>query len=122
MKSLDEGIEAVNRIAPEHLGVMVEDPWRALERIRNAGTAFLGPWSPVAVGDYVAGINHTLPTGGAARFSSPLGVSTFLKRTNVVSYGFRALSADGPHVVRLAEKEGLVAHARAVLKRTGGEA
>ncbi|MGE5662918.1 MAG: histidinol dehydrogenase [Deltaproteobacteria bacterium] len=122
VKSLDEGIEAVNRIAPEHLGVMVEDPWRALERIRNAGTAFLGPWSPVAVGDYVAGINHTLPTGGAARFSSPLGVSTFLKRTNVVSYGFRALSADGPHVVRLAEKEGLVAHARAVLKRTGGEA
>ncbi|MGE5190784.1 MAG: histidinol dehydrogenase [Gemmatimonadota bacterium] len=122
VKSLDEGIDAVNRIAPEHLAIMVEDPWRALERIRNAGTAFLGPFSPVAVGDYVAGINHTLPTGGAARFSSPLGVSTFLKRTNVVSYEFRALSADAPHVVRLAEKEGLVAHARAIQKRTGGEA
>ncbi len=121
-KGLDEGIEAVNRIAPEHLGIMVENPWAALERIRNAGTAFLGPYSPVAVGDYVAGINHTLPTGGAARFSSPLGVAIFLKRTNVVSYQFRALSADAAHVVRLAEKEGLVAHARAVRKRTGGEA
>lgn len=122
VRDLDEGIEAVNRIAPEHLGIMVENPWGTLERIRNAGTAFLGPYSPVAVGDYVAGINHTLPTGGAARFSSPLGVATFLKRTNVVSYEFRALSADAAHVVRLAEKEGLVAHARAVRKRTGGEA
>ncbi len=121
-KGLGEGIEAVNRIAPEHLGIMVENPWGALERIRNAGTAFLGPYSPVAVGDYVAGINHTLPTGGAARFSSPLGVAAFLKRTNVVSYQFRALSADAAHVVRLAEKEGLVAHARAVRKRTAGEA
>ncbi len=122
VKDLDEGIEVVNRIAPEHLGIMVENPWGVLERIRNAGTAFLGPYSPVAVGDYVAGINHTLPTGGAARFSSPLGVATFLKRTNVVSYEFRALSADAVHVTRLADKEGLVAHARAVRIRTGGEA
>jgi histidinol dehydrogenase len=74
--------------------------------------------SPVAVGDYVAGINHTLPTGGAARFSSPLGLATFLKRTNVVSYQFRALAGDAPHVVRLAEKEGLFAHAQAVRIRT----
>ncbi len=121
-KTLDEGIDLVNRIAPEHLGIVVENPWGALERVRNAGTAFLGPYSPVAVGDYVAGINHTLPTGGAARFSSPLGVATFLKRTNVVSYQFRALSADAAHVARLAEREGLVAHARAVRKRTEGEA
>ncbi len=121
-RGLDEGIEVVNRIAPEHLGIMVENPWAALERIRNAGTAFLGPYSPVAVGDYVAGINHTLPTGGAARFSSPLGVAAFLKRTNVVSYQFRALAADAAHVARLAGKEGLVAHARAVRKRTAGEA
>ena len=114
VKGRDEGIEVVNLLAPEHLAIMTEDPWGALERIRNAGTAFVGDLSPVAVGDYLAGINHTLPTGGAARFSSPLGVSTFLKRTNVVSYQFRALAGDAPHVVRLAEQEGLFAHAHAV--------
>jgi histidinol dehydrogenase len=119
VKGLDEGIDVVNRLAPEHLALMLEDPWGALERIRNAGTAFVGDHSPVAVGDYLAGINHTLPTGGAARFSSPLGVATFLKRTNVVSYQFRALAGDAPHVVRLAEKEGLFAHAQAVRIRIG---
>ena len=119
VKGLDEGIDVVNRLAPEHLALMLEDPWGAFERIRNAGTAFVGDHSPVAVGDYLAGINHTLPTGGAARFSSPLGVATFLKRTNVVSYQFRALAGDAPHVMRLAEKEGLFAHAQAVRIRTG---
>jgi histidinol dehydrogenase len=118
VKGQNAGIDVVNRLAPEHLGLMLEDPWKALERIRNAGTVFVGHNSPVAVGDYVAGINHTLPTGGAARFSSPLGVATFLKRTNVVSYQFRALAGDAPHVVRLAEKEGLFAHAQAVRVRT----
>jgi histidinol dehydrogenase len=118
VRSLREGIAAVNRLAPEHLSIATADPWDALEGIRNAGTAFLGPWSPVAVGDYIAGINHTLPTGGAARFSSPLGVSNFLKKTNVVSYGFSALRSDAPDVVRLARKEGLFAHAQAVLLRT----
>lgn len=121
VKGMEEGIDAVNRLAPEHLSLAVEDPWAALERVRNAGTAFLGPHSPVAVGDYIAGINHTLPTGGAARFASPLGVANFLKRTNVVSYEFRALAADAPHVVRIAEKEGLAAHARAVRIRTERE-
>lgn len=119
VKGLDEGIDVVNRLAPEHLALMLEDPWGAFERIRNAGTVFVGDHSPVAVGDYLAGINHTLPTGGAARFSSPLGVATFLKRTNVVSYQLRALAGDAPHVVRLAEKEGLFAHAQAVRIRTG---
>jgi histidinol dehydrogenase len=122
VRDLEEGIETVNAIAPEHLSIMVESPWDALERIRNAGTAFLGPYSPVAVGDYIAGINHTLPTGGAARFSSPLGVANFLKKMNVVSYQIRALSSDAPHVARLAGKEGLVAHAQAVLERIKGEA
>jgi len=121
VKGPDEGIDVVNRLAPEHLSLMLKDPWGALERIRNAGTAFLGHHSPVAAGDYIAGINHTLPTGGAARFSSPLGVATFLKRMNVVSYQFRALAGDAPHVVRLAEKEGLFAHARAVRVRTEKE-
>jgi histidinol dehydrogenase len=122
VKGLDEGIDVVNRLAPEHLALMLEDPWGAFERIRNAGTAFVGHHSPVAVGDYLAGINHTLPTGGAARFSSPLGVATFLKRTNVVSYQFRALASDAPHVMRLAKKEGLFAHAQAVRVRTKKEA
>jgi len=121
VRSRQEGIAAVNRLAPEHLSVATADPWGALEGIRNAGTAFLGPNSPVAVGDYVAGINHTLPTGGAARFSSPLGVANFLKKTNVVSYEFSALRSDAPHVVRLARKEGLFAHAEAVLLRTRGK-
>lgn len=117
VRDREEGIATINAIAPEHVSVMVERPWEALERIRNAGTAFLGPHSPVAAGDYIAGINHTLPTGGAARFSSPLGVANFLKRMNVVSYQIRALTSDAPHVVRLAGKEGLAAHARAVLER-----
>jgi histidinol dehydrogenase len=120
VRTLREGIDVVNRLAPEHLVVVTKDPWKAFEGIRNAGTAFLGPYSPVAVGDYIAGINHTLPTGGAARFSSPLGVADFLKKTNVVSYEASALRSDAPHVVRLARKEGLGAHAEAVLLRTRG--
>jgi histidinol dehydrogenase len=119
VKDMEEGAAVVDRIAPEHLSVMTRSPERSLAAIRNAGTAFLGPWSPVAVGDYLAGINHTLPTGGAARFSSPLGVANFLRRTNVVSYRREALEADAPHVTRLAEHEGLVAHAEAVRVRTG---
>ncbi len=119
-RSLREAVEVVNRLAPEHLSIATRDPWKDLSGIRNAGTAFLGPHSPVAVGDYIAGINHTLPTGGAARFSSPLGVADFFKKINVVSYEFSALRSDAPHVVRLARKEGLVAHAQAVLLRTRG--
>ena len=120
-RSLREAVEVVNRLAPEHLSIATRDPERDLSGIRNAGTAFLGAYSPVAVGDYIAGINHTLPTGGAARFSSPLGIADFLKKTNVVSYEFSALRSDGPHVVRLARKEGLFAHAQSVLLRTRGK-
>ncbi len=117
VKDMAEGVDVVNRMAPEHLAIMTADPGATLAGIRNAGTAFLGCFSPVAVGDYIAGINHTLPTGGAARFSSPLGVADFLKRTNVVSYGIRSLQKDAPHVIRLAEREGLSAHAQAVRER-----
>jgi histidinol dehydrogenase len=120
-RSRRESLDTVNRLAPEHLSIATRDPWKDLAEIRNAGTVFLGPHSPVAVGDYIAGINHTLPTGGAARFSSPLGVSDFLKKTNVVSYEFSALRSDAPHVVRLARKEGLTAHAESVLVRTRGK-
>ena len=122
VRGLKEGIETANAIAPEHLSIMVKNCWDVLEKVRHAGTVFLGPYSPVAVGDYVAGINHTLPTGGAAAFSSPLGVANFLKRMNVVSYKIQALTADAPHVARLAGEEGLVAHARAVRKRIKREA
>jgi histidinol dehydrogenase len=121
VRDIAEGVEVVNRLAPEHLSIMTVDPGAVLAGIRNAGTAFLGDFSPVAVGDYVAGINHTLPTGGAARFSSPLGVAVFLKRTNVVSYGVRSLQNDAPHVIRLAEREGLSAHAQAVRVRVEEE-
>jgi histidinol dehydrogenase len=117
VRTLREGIAVVNRLAPEHLSIATRDPWKAFDGVRNAGTAFLGPYSPVAVGDYIAGINHTLPTGGAARFSSPLGVADFLKKTNVVSYELAALRSDGPHVVRMARREGLTAHAEAVRVR-----
>ncbi|HEY3488531.1 MAG TPA: histidinol dehydrogenase [Candidatus Deferrimicrobiaceae bacterium] len=121
VKDAAEGIDVVNRLAPEHLAIMTARPAETLAGIRNAGTAFLGSYSPVAVGDYIAGINHTLPTGGAARFSSPLGVADFLKRTNVVSYGIRSLQKDAPHVIRLAEREGLAAHAQAVRVRVEEE-
>jgi len=120
VRTAAEGVDVVNRLAPEHLVIVTRDPWKSFEGIRNAGTAFLGPASPVAVGDYIAGINHTLPTGGAARFSSPLGVADFLKKTNVVSYEIPALRSDAPHVVRLARKEGLDAHAEAVRLRIRG--
>jgi histidinol dehydrogenase len=120
-RSVRESVEVVNRLAPEHLSIVTRDPWKDFSGIRNAGTAFLGPFSPVAVGDYLAGINHTLPTGGASRFSSPLGIADFLKKINVVSYEFSALRSDAPHVVRLARKEGLDAHAEAVLMRTRGK-
>jgi len=79
VRSRKEGIAAVNRLAPEHLSIVTADPWGTLEGIRNAGTAFLGPWSPVAVGDYIAGINHTLPTGGCAVLLPP-GSSQFSSR------------------------------------------
>ena len=117
-----EGVDVVNTAgagAPGH-----RDPGPVgvpFEGIRNAGTAFLGPHSPVAVGDYIAGINHTFPTGGAARFSSPLGVAISSKKIKRgISYEFSALRSDAPHV-RLARKEGLVAHAQAVLLRTRGK-
>jgi len=121
VRHVEEGAAVANRLAPEHLSLMVREPWSVLERIRNAGTVFLGPYSPVAVGDYAAGINHTLPTGGAARFASPLGVGIFLKKSNVVHYTLSALRADAPCVAAVARQEGLWGHAEAVLARTGGK-
>jgi histidinol dehydrogenase len=105
---------AANTIAPEHLEVQMDQPLELLGLIENAGSIFLGPWTPESVGDYLAGPNHTLPTGGTARFSSPLGVEDFIKRSNVISYSYGALEKDAAAIRTLAEVEGLWAHGRSV--------
>jgi histidinol dehydrogenase len=110
-------IEVANTIAPEHLEVMMADPLELLGQIRNAGAIFLGPWTPESVGDYVAGPNHVLPTGGTARFSGPLSVDDFVKKSSVISYSREALEADAATVMAIASAEGLDAHADAVAMR-----
>ncbi len=110
-------LDTSDLIAPEHLEVQMADPYELLGSIRNAGAIFLGPWTPESVGDYVAGPNHVLPTGGTARFSSPLSVDDFVKKSSVLGYSFEALAMDGPTVLEIADKEGLWAHGRAVSLR-----
>lgn len=111
---IDVALDAANLIAPEHLEVQMADPFELLGSIKNAGAIFLGPWTPESVGDYVAGPNHVLPTGGTARFSSPLSVDDFVKKSSVLSYSLQGLEADGATVMTIAEAEGLEAHAAAV--------
>jgi len=113
-KNLDESIELANQYAAEHLVLAVESPDAQMKRIENAGAIFLGHYTPVAVGDYLAGPNHTLPTGGTARFFSPLGVDDFLKRTSFVRFEPPKLRELGADVIRLAEVEGLTGHGRSV--------
>ncbi len=115
-----EIVDLANAIAPEHLELAVKNPRSWLKDIRHTGAIFLGHLSTEPFGDYIAGPNHVLPTGGTARFSSPLGVYDFLKRTNFIQASARALATLGPQVVRLAEMEGLEAHARAVQYRLDG--
>jgi histidinol dehydrogenase len=103
--------------APEHLELLVAEPMALAGRIRNAGAIFLGAWSPEPMGDYFAGPNHVLPTGGSARFASPLGVYDFVKRTSLIGYSRERLHAHAGHVIRLAESEGLHGHAEAVRVR-----
>jgi histidinol dehydrogenase len=112
--SISEAIEIANQIAPEHLELEVGSPQRLLEKIRNAGAVFLGPHSPVAVGDYIAGPSHVLPTGGTARFASPLGVYDFVKHQSIIGYTKPALKNVWKDVKLLAEIEGLDAHARSI--------
>ncbi len=111
---LEIAIDASNLIGPEHLEIMMEDPMELLGAITNAGAIFLGPWTPVSMGDYAAGPNHVLPTGGTSRFSSPLSVDDFVKKSSVLSYSLAGLEADGPTVMTIAEAEGLEAHSAAV--------
>ena len=115
-----EAVAAVNAIAPEHLELCVEEPFELLKEIRNAGSVFLGRHVPEALGDYYGGPNHTLPTSGTARFSSPLGVDDFMKRSSFLYYPPEALAECAERVADFARREGLEAHARSMLIRTGG--
>lgn len=117
VENLHQAVEAVNRIAPEHLELCVSDPFALLGDIRNAGSIFLGRSTPEALGDYFAGPNHTLPTSGTARFSSPLGVDDFMKRSSFLYYTSQALEKVGERVADFARREGLEAHARSVAVR-----
>ena len=120
--SMRDAIEVANRRAPEHLQIMVEGAERVASAIRNAGAIFLGDDTPEPVGDYVAGPSHVLPTAGTARYSSPLGVYDFVKRTSVIRYTRERLEQDADSIIALAEAEGLYGHAEAVRMRVGGEA
>jgi histidinol dehydrogenase len=122
-KDLDEAIALSNRIAPEHLELMIEEAASYLGRIENAGAIFVGRYSSEPVGDYFAGPNHVLPTSGTARFSSPLNVDDFVKKSSVIQYGKQALFTHGEKIITLAEAEGLSAHANAIrirLEKEGG--
>ena len=112
-----EAIELANAIAPEHIELIVKQPQRRAREIRNAGAIFLGPYSAPPLGDYFAGPNHVLPTGGSARFFSPLGTYDFLKRTTIIHAEKKALRALAPKITHLARLEGLDDHARAVEAR-----
>ena len=116
--SLDEAAELSNEFAPEHLELEIAEPWDLLEKIRHAGAIFLGHSTPEAVGDYLAGPNHTLPTSGAARYASALGVETFMKHSSLIQYSSTALNKVSSAIQALAEAEGLPSHADSVRLRT----
>jgi histidinol dehydrogenase len=121
VRDWDEAVDLVNRLAPEHLQLMLRDPGTVFDRIRHAGAVFLGAFCPEAVGDYIAGPNHVLPTGRTARFASGLSVFDFLKRTTWVAADAASLARVGPAAIALAEAEGLDAHARSIaLRLTSG--
>ncbi len=116
-ENMRQAVEISNEIAPEHLEVCVDNPFELLNLITNAGSIFLGKNVPESLGDYLAGPNHTLPTSGTARFSSPLSVDDFIKKSSFIYFSEDALNEVGEDVVRFSEKEGLQAHGRAVSKR-----
>jgi len=117
VKDIMEAMELANLSAPEHLEILTEQPFAMLPYVRNAGAVFLGPYSPEPLGDYLAGPNHILPTGGTARFYSVLNVDTFMKKTSIIAYTKEALTAVSSQVIALAESEGLAAHANAIRVR-----
>jgi histidinol dehydrogenase len=117
--SLDEAVAIANAYAPEHLEVDVADAAALVPRLTAAGAIFVGKWASEATGDYVAGANHVLPTGGAARYASPLGVHDYVRRTSIVEYDEAAARADAPLIAALADVEGLHGHGRSALVRVG---
>ena len=116
--SLQEGLALANRMAPELLGLYVKDPFNYISRIRSAGSVFLGGSCPEALGDYLSGTNHTLPTGGSARYGSPLSVDDFIKKISFTYYSSDALESVKDGLAELARAEGLEGHARSVLIRS----
>ena len=116
-KTIDEAIKISNEIAPEHLELAVSNPFELLTRVKNAGSIFMGHNTPEPLGDYLAGPNHTLPTSGTAKFSSPLSVDDFIKKSSFIYYSKKGLEEVKDKVIKFAESEGLTAHARSVSKR-----
>jgi len=114
---MDEAIKLMNEIAPEHLEVATTSPFELLPMIKHAGAIFLGHYTPEAIGDYVAGPNHTLPTGGTAKFYSPLGVENFMKKTSIISFSKKAINEIGEECALIANTEGLTAHEQSVRVR-----
>lgn len=122
IESLEQAFQLSNEIAPEHLELHIKEPMTALSYIQHAGSIFLGPYAPEPLGDYMAGPNHVLPTSGTARFFSPLSVDDFIKKSSFLFYTKEALGKVKHHIINLAEKEGLQAHARAIeIRFKGGE-
>lgn len=117
VKNLQEAAELVDRIGPEHLQIVTDNPKKFANMVRNAGSVLLGPWTPAVVNDYFAGPNHVLPTGGTARFFSPLGVHDFVKFTNVVEYSKPALMKNGKDIMLMAETEGFFHHRDSIARR-----
>ncbi|MBQ4316510.1 MAG: histidinol dehydrogenase, partial [Oscillospiraceae bacterium] len=120
-ENLSAAIEISNELAPEHLELCVDNPFDWLDKIRHAGSIFMGKNCPEALGDYFAGPNHTLPTSGTAKFSSPLSVDDFVKKSQYTYYTKQALSRVADDIAYFAEKEGLSAHARSATIRTKGD-
>ncbi|HBK52615.1 MAG TPA: histidinol dehydrogenase, partial [Syntrophomonas wolfei] len=118
---MDQACTVANLVAPEHLELMVEHPFDYLSRIRNAGAIFLGKYTPEPVGDYFAGPNHILPTGGTARFYSPVSVDTFMKSSSIIYYSPQGIREDAEGIMKLAEVEGLTAHANSIRIRVKGK-
>jgi histidinol dehydrogenase len=114
---MDEAIDLMNDIAPEHLEVMTASPFELLPQIKHAGAIFLGQNTPEPIGDYIAGPNHTLPTGGTAKFYSPLNVENYMKKSSIISFSQKAINEIGGQCALLADTEGLTAHAKSVRVR-----
>ena len=119
--SIEKSIEVANLIAPEHLELLIDNPIEYLEQVKSAGSVFLGEYTPEPIGDYFGGTNHVLPTGGTAKFSSPLSVDTFIKKSSFLYYSQKAVKRDGNKIIRFANEEGLTAHANSIKVRLDNE-